>query len=680
MANLSTKKKFIFYAILPLIAIIVLSINSTIESKKTYSNLILLDDMVQTSIYISNLVHELQKERGLSLGYLSSSGLKFSNSMKDQIKQTNNKKDTVKKEIAIYLINANRTEKVRYSAINYEFANFQLLREQVRLFQVSSKATLLAYSKLITLLLDVIGIAEKPLVNNKINKYVYSYYTFLLAKEQVGLERALITQVIEKQQNDRITYSDVISLRTLQKSFLHLSLENSTKHLRKKFKKIIEANKMARFENLDDQIFSSNKVVNITIDSETWFKEITKKIDLLQEAEDLYISMLKKEMQIVKNATIKKIVVKVIVIFIIVLFFLFFTRVRVKNLTEYFNTSMENLNRSNEEKIKNYEEVILSFVDIIDQRDSYTAGHTKRVSTYCKLIAKQMGLSPAEISRLGKAALLHDIGKIQTPDSVLLKPSKLTELEYKLIQEHSITGYKILNEMEIYRDLAVIIKEHHERFDGNGYPDGLKGNEIGNLSRILIVADAFDAMTTNRIYKPRLSKDDAINELIKLKSIQFHPEVVDMAIIALENVVIEDNIHQKPLTRIEKERFSYFYKDQLTNCYNYDYFNLKTIENEETTEYLSVTSITLKKFSSYNSKFSWNEGNVVLQNIGSYLIKRFPEDLVFRIEGDDFKIMHQLNIVDLSIGDLSIELEHIADNDILEFLVTHKKIPCDKRT
>ena len=166
-------------------------------------------------------------------------------------------------------------------------------------------------------------------------------------------------------------------------------------------------------------------------------------------------------------------------------------------------TTRNNIETLKREKIKNQEQIIYSMIDMIEARDSYTAGHTKRVATYCVLIAQEMGYTPKDIEFLKKAAWLHDIGKISTPDSVLLKPSKLDNTEYKLIQEHLNSGYEMLSKIDQYKVIADIMREHHEKYDGSGYPRGLKAEEIKPLSRIMMVADAFDAMTTNRVYKPK---------------------------------------------------------------------------------------------------------------------------------------------------------------------------------
>lgn len=152
---------------------------------------------------------------------------------------------------------------------------------------------------------------------------------------------------------------------------------------------------------------------------------------------------------------------------------------------------------------ENYQQAIHSLINMVEARDPYTAGHSERVAQYSKEIAEAMELPQEEINMIYEAGILHDIGKIITPDIILLKPGNLTEDEFALIQEHPAFAYKILTKIPMYHKLANIVYAHHENFDGSGYPQSIKGNEIPLLSRIMSVADSFDAMTTNRIYKEK---------------------------------------------------------------------------------------------------------------------------------------------------------------------------------
>ncbi len=301
-------------------------------------------------------------------------------------------------------------------------------------------------------------------------------------------------------------------------------------------------------------------------------------------------------------------------------------------------TAQNKIDMLEHEKVKNQKQIILSMIDMIEARDSYTAGHTKRVSTYCVLIAQDMGYSKEEIELLRDAAYLHDIGKISTPDSILLKPSRLNTTEYKLIQEHLTSGYEMLKKIDQYKVISEIIREHHERYDGGGYPQGLKGDEIRPLSRIMILADAFDAMTTNRVYKPRKTISVALDELKELSGVQFHPEVVESALVALKDIVIDTEISQEPKTIIEEERFSYFYRDRLTNLFTMDYLELILRYYVDEGD-MYIYYIELHNFSEYNKKYSWKEGDKFLVKFADFLYEFYQSAVVFRVEGDDFMVM-----------------------------------------
>ncbi len=292
-----------------------------------------------------------------------------------------------------------------------------------------------------------------------------------------------------------------------------------------------------------------------------------------------------------------------------------------------------------EEKIENFENTILSFVQMIENRDTYTGGHSLRVATYSKLIAQKMGESEENCELLYKAGIIHDIGKIATPDTILLKPGALNSLEYKLIQEHVNVGYQLLSKIPMYKEHAKIIIAHHERYDGTGYPNGLKGDDISMLSHILLVADAFDAMTTNRIYKGRKNIDSALKELVDLSLKQFHPEVVKSAIKVLKDIEIPKEVTQLPTTEIEKERFSYFFRDQLTNSYNYDYLNFILEQDIFNSDYSYISKIYFNGFNRYNTSYGWEKGDKVLYGFVNYLSQEYPSATIFRVHGDDFILM-----------------------------------------
>ncbi len=289
-----------------------------------------------------------------------------------------------------------------------------------------------------------------------------------------------------------------------------------------------------------------------------------------------------------------------------------------------------------DEQEEMYEQYIYGLVSIVEKRDTYTAGHSTRVADYAERIAKAMGISQERIHILHRAGMLHDIGKIAIPDSVFLKPSKLTQEEYKLIQEHVIMSYEILNKISLFDDIKEIVRDHHEHYDGSGYPRGLRGDETPILAQILTLADSFDAMTTDRIYKGRKSVQEALDEIERLSGKQFNPEIVQVALQALKDVKIEDIHHQKPQNMLERERFSYFYKDALTGLYN-ETSLLKDIHIVQ--NYKHVVWISLKDFHSFNKNHGWNAGDELLISIANILKKTFSKkSMLYRFYGDNFLI------------------------------------------
>jgi HD-GYP domain-containing protein (c-di-GMP phosphodiesterase class II) len=163
----------------------------------------------------------------------------------------------------------------------------------------------------------------------------------------------------------------------------------------------------------------------------------------------------------------------------------------------------------------------------IDAKDPYTAGHSSRVTEYAVLLGQELELSLEKVDEIRLSGLLHDVGKIGIPESILSKPGKLTDEEFEAMKRHPEVGANILYPIEPLRHLIPGIQRHHERFDGRGYPGGLKGEEIPLAGRIIGVADAFDAMTSNRVYRPRLSDEVALAELKKGAGMQFDGKVVD---------------------------------------------------------------------------------------------------------------------------------------------------------
>ncbi|MEN2994832.1 MAG: HD-GYP domain-containing protein [Thermodesulfovibrio sp.] len=197
-----------------------------------------------------------------------------------------------------------------------------------------------------------------------------------------------------------------------------------------------------------------------------------------------------------------------------------------KALASQVAVAIENA-RLYEELKETFYEVVFALADTIEKRDPYTGGHTKRVMEYSVAIGVEMGLSKKELEKLKLAAILHDIGKIGIRDEILLKKGKLSDEEYKIMQNHTVYGAEILHYVKQLKDIIPGVKHHHENFIGSGYPDRLKGEEIPLIARIIAVADNFDALTTDRPYRKALSFDEAMRELKENAGVKFDPAVVD---------------------------------------------------------------------------------------------------------------------------------------------------------
>lgn len=284
-------------------------------------------------------------------------------------------------------------------------------------------------------------------------------------------------------------------------------------------------------------------------------------------------------------------------------------------------------------------EILNMLTTMVENKDAYTAGHSKRVAMYSIQIARKMKLNEEEQITIYQAGLLHDIGKILTPESILLKPRKFNRQEYDIIKNHSADGEKMVSFISIFKIYAKIIRYHHEHFDGKGYPDGLSGEDIPLLARIMSIADAFDAMTTNRIYKTCKTIEQAIVEIKKCSGTQFDPLVANHAIDVLLEFKELINVNQSPRSIIDEERLAYSFKDPLTGAYNSAYLNyfLNSIENNN---FCYCYFIQIHHMKNYNERFGWKCGDDALKEIALRIKVLFHSTYVFRVFGDDFIVLN----------------------------------------
>lgn len=205
----------------------------------------------------------------------------------------------------------------------------------------------------------------------------------------------------------------------------------------------------------------------------------------------------------------------------------------IKSISEIINIFMEH-RRADEKQNKSYfklektfNDVIAAMASMLENKDPYTSEHQKRVKALAVAIAKEMGLDDDKIKAIGTASMVHDIGKINIPTSILSKPGKISSIEFEMIKSHSETGYNILKEIEFIYPIAKIVLQHHERLNGSGYPKGLKDKEILFETKILSVADVVEAMSSFRPYRSALGIKKALEEIRKNKNILYNTAVVD---------------------------------------------------------------------------------------------------------------------------------------------------------
>ena len=170
--------------------------------------------------------------------------------------------------------------------------------------------------------------------------------------------------------------------------------------------------------------------------------------------------------------------------------------------------------------------IMEAFSECVESKDAYTKGHSQRVALYTKMLAQRLGESKETVKKFYNVALLHDIGKLGMPEAILTKPGKLTPEEFEIVKKHPVRGYEILKNVKIQEDIAAGAHYHHERWDGKGYPNGLKETEIPWVARIISVADTFDAMSSTRPYREKLPINFIAEEIENCSGSQFDPKVV----------------------------------------------------------------------------------------------------------------------------------------------------------
>lgn len=206
------------------------------------------------------------------------------------------------------------------------------------------------------------------------------------------------------------------------------------------------------------------------------------------------------------------------------------------------NVKNELLNQTYSQLKRNYLDTVQALRLAVDAKDVYTRGHSDRVAYYSVELGKAVGLGPQDLQTLKLSGLFHDIGKIGTANDLLLKSERLCPDEYEEIKKHSLTGAHILSVISFFKDVIPIVRSHHERIDGSGYPDGLKDDEIPYLAKIVTIADAFDAMMSDRMYRSRLDRENIKKELLKGIGKQFDFNLIKTFITIMDDLPHTDEI------------------------------------------------------------------------------------------------------------------------------------------
>ena len=328
---------------------------------------------------------------------------------------------------------------------------------------------------------------------------------------------------------------------------------------------------------------------------------------------------------------------------------------RIENILE-LSELMKDLEHKVQEKTRQIEQIsfetIATIASMIEAKDSYTKGHSVRVSEYSARLAKELGWSEDKIGNLRYVALLHDIGKVGIPDSVLNKPGKLNEIEFSVIKSHTSIGGDILNDIKTIAGVSLGAKYHHERYDGKGYPTGVAGEDIPEIARIICIADAYDAMNSKRIYRDNLSKDEIYSQLENGKGTQFDPKFTDLFLKLLDEdkLVIEDEdeLEKAELTLTEESSIllnqivNNIEENQKSDIYDIltGVLNRKTGESRIAeavrTRPGCLMFVDLDNLKKTNDSMGHLAGDYVLKNLGTILLKYGDKTIVSRVGGDEF--------------------------------------------
>lgn len=298
-------------------------------------------------------------------------------------------------------------------------------------------------------------------------------------------------------------------------------------------------------------------------------------------------------------------------------------------------------------------QTIMTIVNTIDAKDEYTKGHSQRVSEYAAALAAELGMAQEEVERIRYIGLLHDIGKIGVPDAILNKPGRLNATEFSLMKLHTLVGGEILKDINSVEGMDVGAKYHHERYDGKGYPEGLAGEEIPYVARVICIADAYDAMTSHRVYRRRLSDEAVYEEISRCAGAQFDPHMATAFLKLLKEGRLQEaapdnydaqdgstdslggELLQKLLDDAGTYNSSETGKDSLTGVYN------RLYGEQMLTDYLKcgegcIMAVDIDALRNTNSMHGFLKGDLYINTIANILEREFVNKILYRRSGDEF--------------------------------------------
>ena len=329
---------------------------------------------------------------------------------------------------------------------------------------------------------------------------------------------------------------------------------------------------------------------------------------------------------------------------------------RIMELTELQNDLESRLEEKTELMEKMSLNSIMVIANAIDAKDAYTSGHSIRVAKCSAAIARRLEWSEKEVENIYYVALLHDIGKIGVPDAILNKPSRLSNEEFEVIKKHPVIGTEILKDIHMIKGMVEGVLYHHERYDGRGYPRGLTGEEIPYHARIIGIADAYDAMTSNRIYRHRLTQEKVIKEFEKGRGTQFDPQLTDLFLDMLQDgfdvtkerrtISWDEEVASESSAMLNKALAEYVADiqqkeniDPLTGLYTRNYAEIQIGELLGQAHSGALMIIDMDDFKHFNDIFGHIIGDTTLKMFANTLQEiTKPEDMVCRLGGDEFLV------------------------------------------